>query len=157
MSIPVVIGSTTYNCPNQGQNPAWGNDLSDIIQALAAVANNVQGPGDILSTTFPVANNVVSASNITGLAFNSSVVQGAIVQYSIYRTSSTPSEVAETGVILLSYKPVANTWIFSQTTNGFSGITFSITNAGQFQYTSSDIGSTGYSSNMVFNAKGFIT
>lgn len=155
MSVSITISGTTYNLPTQGQNPPYGSDLSDIIQALADVANTNQGTGDILTTSFTIANNQAVAANVVGASWDTSVIRSAIVQYSIYRSSNTPNELSETGHIYLTYKSTANTWDLAQSYAGSSGTTFSITSAGQLQYVSTDIGSGAYVGKMKFNAKAF--
>lgn len=154
MSVTITINGTPYNCPTQGQSPPWGEDLTDIILALTEVANNVAGTGDITKTTFLFANNQASAANITGLSFDSSLIRGAIVDYSIYRSTSLAEE-SETGQIYLNYKSTANTWEFAQVASGSCGITLSITSLGQMQYTSTNLSGTSYSGKIVFTAKAF--
>lgn len=155
MSIPIVINGTTYSLPEQGQLAPWGEDLSALIEALANSVNTFLGPADILLTTFNVANNVTSATNVTGAAFDPSQVRSAILSYSIYRSTSS-TEAAETGQLLLTYKTQASAWDLAQTFGSASGVTFTITAGGQIQYTSSNLGGTGYVGLMRFSAKAFL-
>lgn len=155
MAITISINGSDYSLPSQGDSAPWGEDLTNIIQALADVANNVQGDGDILTTSFNVANNQSSASNVNGLSFNTSLVRSAIIQYSIYRTSTT-TEMSESGHIYVTYKSTAGTWEIAQSYAGSSGVTFTVTNAGQIQYISTNFSGTSYSGKMKFNAKAFL-
>lgn len=155
MSVPVTIGGTTYSLPNQGQSPPWGEDLDAILLALINVANSVAGSSDILNTSFTVANNVGSATNVAGLSFDTASVRSAIVSYSIYRNSTT-TEMSEVGQIMITYKSTAATWELAQNYAGTSGVTFTITNAGQIQYTSTNFSGTGYSGKLKFSAKAFL-
>lgn len=155
MSTVVTISGTDYNLPAQGSNPPWGNDLSDIITALVAVANSTIGAGDILSTSFTITNNTAVAAPITGLSFDTSIVRSAIIPYSIYISSST-TELSECGNIYITYKSTANSWELAQNYAGSSGIVFTITNSGQLKYTSANTSGTGYSAKLRFSAKAFL-
>lgn len=155
MSIPVVINSTTYNLPTAGQSPNWGADLSDIILALVDVANNTSGSGDILNTTFSPLNNVTSASNVTGLAFNSSAVRSANITYSVDRSTSS-NELSESGQITITFNSLGGSWELQQTSVGDAGIHFTLPNNGQFQYVTTNMSGSNYIGQMVFSAKSFL-
>lgn len=155
MATQVTINGTTYSIPSQGDSPPWGDDLHDLLAALVDVANTTVGPGDILTTSFNVANNQSSATNVTGLSFDTSTVRSAIIQYSLYRTSST-TEMSEVGHMYVTYKTTAGTWELAQSYAGSSGVTFSITNGGQVQYTSTNFSGVSYSGKMKFSAKAYL-
>lgn len=154
MSKTVTVNGTNFTLNQQGDNPPWGENLSDLIEALVEVANSVAGPNDILTTSFDLANNISSATNVTGLQFSTAAVRSAIINYSLYRSSST-NELSECGVMLITYKSTANTWELAQYSVGDAGVTFTITSTGQIRYQSTDIGSTSYSGKLKFNAKAF--
>lgn len=155
MATTVTINGSSFSLPSQGDSAPWGDDLSDIILALIAVSNDTLGTADILTTSFNVANNQAVAANVNGLSFNTSLVRSAIIQYSLYRTSTT-TEMSETGHIYVTYKSTAGTWEIAQSYAGSSDVTFTITNAGQVQYISSNFSGTSYSGKMKFNAKAFL-
>lgn len=155
MSIQVNILGNDYTLPTQGTNPPWGQDLSDIIQALISVANTTIGPSDILTTSFSINNNVASPTNIVGASFDISSVRSFIISYSIYR-NSTITETSEVGQILGTYKSVAGTWELAQTNAGISGVTFTMTNSGQLQYVSTNFSGTSYSGKLKFKASAFL-
>lgn len=155
MSTPVTINGTIYNIPSQSQSPPWGDDLHDLLVAITTQAASVSGPSDIPVTSFTVANNIASVANVTGLFFDPTLVRGAIVDYSIYRSSST-TELSETGQMMLTYKSTAGTWELAPFHTGSSGVVFSITNAGQVQYTSSNFGGISYVGKMKFSAKSML-
>lgn len=111
------------------------NFLSGIPQASA---------GDISETSFSAANNQAVAANVTGLAFANATVRSfkALVSVSIDATSDL-FEVFE----LLGVQK-GSSWDLAQSATGDdSGLVFSITNAGQIQYTSTNI--SGFVSNTV--------
>ncbi len=104
--------------------------------------------GDIIPTNFIAANNQASAADVTGLAFANGVTRSfkALVDVRIDATSDL-YELFELTAI-----QKAASWDMSQTATGdTSGIVFSITNAGQVQYTSTN--ETGFvSSSIKFRA-----
>lgn len=157
MSRTLIVNNIPFVIPDAGEDPGWGEQTTDFLDEVSTVLGSLLSSGDILETTFDIANNVSSATDVVGLVFNTGVVRAANIQYSIYRISTgSPSGNAETGLLQIVYDDSAtsgNKWLISQETSGNSGVTFSITDAGQFQYTSSDIGTPGYSGVMKFNAK----
>lgn len=155
MSTQVVINGSTYTVASQGTSPPWGDDQQDLLLALVQVAQNTVGAGDILTTSFNIVNNTSSAANVSGLSFDTSTVRSAIVQYSIYRTSST-TEQSEVGHLYLTYKSTAASWEIAQSYAGDSGVVFSITSGGQVKYTSTNFSGVSYSGKLKFNAKAFL-
>lgn len=155
MSISVVINGTTYPIPTQGQNPAWGTDLTDFLVALSNVVNSLNGSSDVLTTVFNIANNQSSSANIVGASFDTSQVRAVRVTYDVYRHTSS-AEALETGSILLTYSSDANTWSINYDKLGNAGITFSINNSGQLQYLSTNMSGSGYVGKMTFTAKAFL-
>jgi hypothetical protein len=158
MSIPLVVNGTTFNYPSPGEDSGlWGEDATGFAVEVASVLSTLLAPGDILQTTFTVANNVAVASNINGLLFDSSQVRAANITYSVYRkTDSFTSGNTESGTIYINYDNNAssgNKWKIYQQTNGNAGIVFSILDSGQFQYTSTDITGANYIGDMRFSAK----
>lgn len=153
MPIPVIIDGTTYQLPVQGQDPTWGDDLSDIIQALVAVSSGSTGPGDILPSTFTLANNQTSPAAVTGLIFDEGTIRGAEISYSIDRATST-QEVTENGTLYINYNSTTNTWSQSQISNGNAQVLFSVI-SGQIFFTSSNMGGANYAGKMGFRGVAF--
>lgn len=89
--------------------------------------------GDIAQTSFSAANNQSSAANVTGLAFANGSVRAAEVLYSV--TLSATSSKYEVGKLLLVQR--GSDWQLSKQFAGDdSGLVFTVTTAGQVQYTS---------------------
>jgi hypothetical protein len=159
MSIPVIINNKTFNYPTDNTDPGWGQEASDAFVEVTDVLGTLLAPGDILSTTFDISDDVSVATQIQGLAFDSSLNRSAKIVYSVYRTSTdTPSGNAETGTIDIIYDnlaPVGQKWKMTQNKNGEAGVVFSISDLGQFSYISTqiDTGSGGYSGVLKFSAK----
>jgi hypothetical protein len=159
MSRPLIVNNQTFNYPDPGEDPSWGTDASDWASAVTDVLGTLLAPGDILSTTFDISDDVSVATQIQGLAFDSSLNRSAKIVYSVYRTSTdNPSGNAETGTIDIIYDnlaPVGQKWKMTQNKNGEAGVVFSISDLGQFSYISTqiDTGSGGYSGVLKFSAK----
>jgi hypothetical protein len=156
LSRQVTINGNTYTLNEQGDNPPFGEQQSELISALVDVSNSVVGTGDILQTSFSLANDVTEEdnANVTGLQFDTSQVRSAIIEYSIYRSTSS-DELSECGTMLVTYKSTASSWEVARYSVGDAGVTFTLTSAGQAQYTSSDMAGTGYSGLLKFRARSF--
>lgn len=89
--------------------------------------------GDINLTTFAGANNIVTPANVTGLAFANGTVRAFKALVSVHLDATSDSfEVFE----LMGIQRGAD-WSMSATATGnVSGVDFTITSAGQVQYTS---------------------
>lgn len=159
MPVDIVINSVPISYPSPGDAPGWGESATQFAQEVAEVLNNINNPNDILETTFTIQNNVSSFSNIAGLSFSTGQVRSAEISYSIYRTSdTTPSGSVETGTMSLVYDNAAASgqkWqlAIGNISGPGAGVLFNITDAGQVQYKSTDIGSTNYSGEIKFRAK----
>lgn len=106
------------------------NELQDDIDALP-----VGSAGDISETSFSAANNQAAAADVTGLAFAAGTVRGfkALVSIEIDATL----DLYETYELIGINK--SGSFDMAQSAVGDdSGVLFSITNAGQVQYTSAN-------------------
>lgn len=158
MSKTLTVNNTPYEYPTPGDEPGWGEDATGWAEEVTDVLNSLLGPDDILETTFSVNNDVSTFTNISGLLFNTGSVRAALIEYSIYRISdSNPSGNAESGIMNIVYDNSAasgSQWQLSVgDIVGNSGVVFDITDAGQLQYQSTDIGSLNYSGVMKFKAR----
>lgn len=151
MAKQYTIGTKTFNYPDAGENPGWGEDATDWAGAVTDALQTVQGPNDILLTSATLANNQTSATNIPGLSFNVAQVEAVEIDYYITRTFDSGSTViSERGKILGDYN--GTDFIISTESSGDTGVDFFVTSGGQFQYTSSDL--TNHTSSTIrFSAK----
>lgn len=157
MAIDLTVLNVPYSYPTDGQSPGWGEGATDWAVAVTEALNDLIAPTDITQTTFVIANNQTSFTDINGLNFNTGLVRSATINYSCYRIStSNPSGHAESGILDIVYDNSAASpkWLISGSgITGNSGITFNILDSGQLQYKSTDIGSAGYSGVLHFRAK----
>jgi len=108
----------------------YGTDGSGVkgYHAIPAVGS----PGDIQETSFSMSNNVASPADVTGLAFANATVRSFEAQVSI--AVSATANLFE--VYTLKGIQKGFNWDISvQSVGDESGVVFSITNAGQVQYT----------------------
>ena len=157
MAIPLTITGNTFQYPTSGDDPGWGADATDWAAAITDVLNTIISANDIITTSYIINNNVSVVTDVNRLFFDPSSVRAANITYSIYRISTaSPSGNTETGTIYLTFDnsaAVNNKWLLGQQKVGDAGVSFSITDAGQVQYKSTDINTTGYSGTIKFNAK----
>lgn len=131
-----VATSFTFTLPNAlpaSSDLALVSSTSGDISYLYVVPASA---GDIKRTSFTAANNQAVAANVTGLAFANAVTRGFEAQITVVR-GSTYAEYSLKGI------QKASSWEMSQEYVGDdSGLVFSITSAGQIQYTSTNTGNT---------------
>jgi hypothetical protein len=102
------------------------------VDAQAAAGGNLSD-GDIKETSFSAANNQITAANVTGLAFANATVRSFRAQISVVIDAT--ADLYETFVLTGIQKGAS--WDMSiESVGDESNIVFSITAAGQVQYTS---------------------
>lgn len=103
------------------------------------------GGGGSSAKTFTLANNQASAADVTGFFVNPSVKKGFVADVMIKRYHTTPDlELTANYTIRGFYKESTGVWHIGEGTylGDDTGIVFTMTNAGQLQYTSSNISGT---------------
>jgi hypothetical protein len=135
-NLPATAGSSGQVLTSQG-----GSSQAMIWTTVAQV-----GPGDISNSSATLANNQSSPANVTGLSFSTSTVTGFQVFGSV--TINATADLYATFVLNGIYKTASTTWEMSSDYVGdVTGVVFSITSAGQIQYTSSNY--TGFASGIM--------
>lgn len=92
----VTVGSQTFFLPLQGAGSPWGEELSDLIDAMVDALAIVQGPSDITETS-SIILNTSGAKDIAGLAFSTSTVRSAEITYNLSRTITKAISAIPTG------------------------------------------------------------
>jgi hypothetical protein len=132
---------------NTATNLAGASD-TQIPSALAAKSYADSIPTTIIvsQTSFTIDNNQTSPVNITGLVFTPTLFRSVKIEYSIYRQTDTAGSArAQIGQLRFVYNTQSSSWLLSDDFAGQNaGVEFSITAAGQIQYTSSNITGTNY-------------
>ena len=101
-----------------------------------AIIAGITSPGDLDDTAFSFANNQSSAANVTGFAFANATVRSFKAHVSVSIDATTDLfEVFEIEGI-----QKGSEWDYSVSSVGdITGLRFSVTNAGQIQYTSTNV------------------
>lgn len=134
-SMPANFTPSNYT---PAQVASEGSDkVSAHLNGIDAALGSITGTtGDIAHTSFTAADNQASPANVTGFAFANATVRSFDALISITRGST--YEVRKMMGI-----QKASSWTFAESKNGDdTGIEFSVTNAGQIQYTSTNTGNT---------------
>jgi hypothetical protein len=147
MSRNLQVGNDIYIIPDQGDNPPWGEDVSDWMSAVTdTLSNEVRGPNDILPTSSNLANNQVTPANISGLIFDVSEVLSVEIKYYIKRIyNSNTTTIVESGTIVGHFD--GSQFTITQDTTQDVGVEISVTNGGVFQYISSNL--SGHTSSII--------
>lgn len=154
----ITIGTTPISFPDSGTSPNWAQPTIDFAQAVATALNGILSPTDIPPTTLvlDVTYNPISNANLPGCQFSTSLVRAAIVRYSVFRATSISANTAvEEGQLFLAYNPngtAGSLWDLSREYVGDGLITFTITDVGQVQFTTTTIAGTGHTGKIVFAA-----
>jgi len=117
--------------PTADQDAATKKYVDDEIAAVDTGAS----AGDISETTFAMANNVAAPTDVTGFAFANATVRSFEALVSVEKDAT--ADTFE--VFTLRGVQKGADWDMSVSATGDnSGVNFSITSAGQIQYTSND-------------------
>jgi hypothetical protein len=155
MSKKITLGSNQYTLSTQGDPAGWGEEQSDLIEAIVDSINGFFGPGDILPVSSLIQNNITTPIPVPSLQFNSTLVRFAEVNYTIIRTSDT-NTIYEVGKMFVLNDANTNEWAINIQNvsgngdelpgvfvdaptagfNGIAGVEFSINSFGQVLYTS---------------------
>jgi hypothetical protein len=136
MSVELTINNNSYNYPENGENPGWGEDATAWAQAVTEVLGTLQGSNDIPLSSANISDSVTNES-VLGLSFNPVQVLQFRIEYTVKRVYDDGNLVKmETGV-LYGYNDDSTIFI-SQESHGDAGIDFDIS-GGQIIYTSSTL------------------
>lgn len=107
---------------------------------------------------FLLVNNQAAPADVVGLSFNSESISQGIIEYliQIVTTGGGAVELIRSGAIHAVYRPTTNVWaLFAVGTPGpdATNITFSITAAGQVQYTSANTTGTASISKLTYRVR----
>ena len=146
MSKALIIGSCTFQYPEAGTKPGWGEEATCWAVAVTNKLGTLSGINDICITCVAIANDQCSAANIgsgtCALSFPTASVRSFVVSYAVTRGA-----VVEAGEMEGVWSGAA--WSFAHNHVGCAGMCFQITCAGQVQYFSS----CAASGNIKFRAK----
>lgn len=159
MAVVLTINGTSYEFPENNEDPNWAQDVTKWAEAVTLAVEDILEASDLIVGNETIGNNVSSTTAITDLVFSPDTIRAAHISYTVYRRSdSTTTGNVETGIIYLMYDTEGasgSKWFLGQNKIGHSGILFSVTDFGQVEYTTDDIGSVGYEGKITYSVKIF--
>jgi len=144
----ITIKGTPIEFPSSGASPNWSPAVIEAVEALADAVNSVSATYDVSPQVQNIdANNNSTNVNISNLNFPASDVRSATIFYAVNRVtqdSGPPDgeEVVEAGTLEINYnasRPVSMKWELIRTGGGDGKITFTITDTGQVQFTTTPL------------------
>lgn len=152
----IVIAGTVIDFPNSSASPNWSPALIQFAEAVEQALSGIVGTYDISPRTFALdAVPNATATDVPSLAFPTSEVRGAFVQYTVYRTTDS-ANAAETGTLSLIYNPNMGTglkWEMTRQCVGNGQVVFTCLDTGQVQVTLTALSGTGHSGRLNYTAK----
>jgi len=158
LSTPVTINGTTIQFPTSGDSPNWAPAVTEFAQLVEGALNSFVGPFDIPPQVFIMTTNANTNVNLPNLAFPTSTVRGAIISYSVYRSTNTVT-VSQTGELIVNYNPtnpIGNKWEISDSFVGDAQTVFNITDVGQIQFSTTLIAGINYTGTVTYQAKAIL-
>jgi hypothetical protein len=143
MAITLIIKGTSIEIPSSAQGPNWAPGIIEALSALTDAINGVTGTYDVPPQVQNIdANNSSSNVDVDDLVFPVSEVRSATIFYSVHRQtedsgSGDQEEVSEGGIITIVYNAsnsTNNKWEIAQQKAGEADISFTVTDLGQVQF-----------------------
>jgi len=148
------VGVQDFEIPLQGENPDYGESLTDFFESVSEALETVQQPNDVLRTSASILNNQTTFTSVPGFSFDVSEVKSINAEFFITRTTVSPANnLTENGVIEGNFDGTA--WSITVRSIGDAGVDFEITSGGQIQYKSTNLVGTSYAGSLIFRAKVF--
>ena len=154
--IDLIVRGKSFPFPENRESPSWGEQVTDWAIEVSDALNSIVATGDIAPTSAAILNDQSAPHDVLGLQFESSTIRGAIVDYSVYRTSGSGDsfiEVVETGSMFLANKSGAGEWVTSVLGSESANIVFTTDTDGQVQYTTDAMDDTEYTGTIRFRAR----
>jgi hypothetical protein len=155
MAVDITISGNVISFPTSGEDPNWAPAITEFAQAVEDALSTVSGQFDVTPQVYTMVANVNTNVDLPNLSFSTTNVRGAFVQYSVYRTASSPSATAyESGNLILIY--TGSSWEVSRDFVGDGSITFNVTNGGQIQFSSTVIGGGTHTGKISYTARALL-
>lgn len=157
MARTITIGNTPIEFPESSEAPNWAPAVIEFAEAVAEALSGIVGAFDVPVTTLNIdsQNPTSGSTDIPGLAFSTTNVRGAFIRITVQRTTSSASGYEATDIMVV-YNPSnspGQKWEISRATVGDASITFTITDAGQVQFTTTALTGTGHQGLITFTAQ----
>lgn len=159
MSIPLNISGSIIEFPSSAQSPNWAPAVIQFAEAVTAALSGIAGPFDVVPQIFTLDSyNPGTNVNINNLTFSTTSVRSAVITYDVYR-NTTNGSVYESGILNIVYNvnnPTNNKWEVAQQRTNSASISFSVTDAGQVQFSTTTLSGTNHTGQLAFSAKALL-
>jgi len=157
--MPIInINGINVSVPDSGTSPNWSSSIIQAIELIAEALTISAGPFDIPPQNFVMTSNVNTNVPIPNLEFPVSAVQGSIIFYGVQRSTNS-TKVSQSGILILNYDPTqspGNLWQitdeFASSSSSGADITFTVSDVGQLQFSTTSISGTGHQGTINFRA-----
>lgn len=151
VGVPVYLNTLTPGASTQVEpttNQRWVIRLGIAISSTQVMILQDQGMtaffNEEVQANITILNNQAVAQNVSNLVFDGAITNKFIVDYGLFRSTDS-SSLAQAGRLRGVYNEDAAEWYISDDYSGQNaGVTFTITNGGQIQYTSSNLAGANY-------------
>jgi hypothetical protein len=158
VSQPINIQGTVIDYPSSAQSPNWAPAQIQFAEAVEAAFNTLVGVADIAPQVYSLPLNVNPTTSIPGLQFSTSQVRSAFVRYAVYRATNLTT-VCETGSLQMVYNPTGSStqkWEVLREAIGDASVTFSVTDVGQVQYSTTSLSGTSHVGTITFTGQALL-
>lgn len=155
----IVISGTPIVFPDSGSPENWAPAVIAFAEATAAAIEGNAGPSDVSPQTYVIDNfNPGTNISIPNLVFSTTTVQGAFINYALYRSTNATSAY-ETGTMQIAHNPNGSTgqkWELTQQFTGGGSISFNITDTGQMQFSTIALTGLSHTGRLSYSAKALL-
>ena len=157
--MPLInINGINVNFPDAGSSPQWAGAVIQAIELIAQALTISAGPFDIPPQNFIMTSNINPNVPIPNLEFPVTAVQGAMIFYGVQRSTNS-TKVSQSGILIINYDPTqspGNLWQitdeFAASSSAGADITFTVSDVGQLQFSTTSIAGTGHAGTINFRA-----
>lgn len=112
------------------------------------------GDFDVAPQVYTMVANLNTNVSLPNLSFPTAQVRAAFINYSVFRTTDAPATAYEAGVLTVVFNSTTSTWeIIRGPYAGDGQITFSITNGGQVQFSTTALSGSNHVGMISYTAK----
>jgi hypothetical protein len=157
--MPILnINGQVIDFPASAASPNWAPAIIQFAQAVESALAISVGTYDVSPQTMLInIYNSASDVNINALSFPTSDVRSVFIRYSVFRTTST-NTAYEAGDMIAMYNPnnpVTEKWTLTlgNRTGGGAQISFSVTDTGQFRFSTTALPGSSHTGQLTFEAR----
>lgn len=151
----LIVNNTTFNYPDPGEEPGWGDDATGWAEAVTEALDSLAPAGTLNEAQSAIDNNQTN-QEVSGLVFSSSLTKTATVLYRIQRDTDSMSPLIEQGYLYILYSD--GNWLMSReiSTGTPAGVQLDVNVSGQVIYTSTNLAGANYTGFIKFKTFGIV-